>query len=417
MSRLDDWLGDLRGRALGVVVGGLVCQLGLGAGYVFAPLAPDILAEFGWSRAEFSSARSSQLILLGATSPLVGALAVRVGTRPILIVSSVVMGVVFLAVGQMQTLWHFAVLVGVMGVAITGLGDVTVGQLVAQWVTRRRGLALGIVYTGSNLGGAAMIPLVVAVAEASGWRTAVASVAAVVFFVMLPAALLLVRERSAPAVTPSAADAPAVEDDAHAMGLRAALRTRSFWILSVTIFTFFFYFLGIIEHLVLFLVDEGLPRAEAAGYYQTAIFLGIFSKVALGLAADAMPKRNAILLDFALLATSSALLLVVSGERIWPLWVFVAVYGFSTAARDVVYPLILTHCFGLRYMAEIYGAMMLGLIPGGVLGPIFAAALHDATGSYRIAFLTFTVINVLAVGSLLFVRDERRAQRRGDAAP
>jgi cyanate permease len=95
------------------------------------------------------------------------------------------------------------------------------------------------------------------------------------------------------------------------------------------------------------------------------------------------------------------------------MWVFLAALGFSTAARDVVYPLIVSDCFGVRYMAQIYGGLMLVLAPAGALGPIFAAAIHDRFGSYDIAFTTFAVMNTLAVAALCFVRRESAPWRTG----
>ena len=89
------------------------------------------------------------------------------------------------------------------------------------------------------------------------------------------------------------------------------------------------------------------------------------------------------------------------------MWAFVVCYGFATAARDVVYPLIINRCFGERYMAEIYGALMLAL-PGGSLGAIFAARIFDELGSYDVAFTSFAALNVAVVCSLALVRDERR---------
>ena len=47
-------------------------------------------------------------------------------------------------------------------------------------------------------------------------------------------------------------------------------------------------------------------------------------------------------------------------------------------------------------MAQIYGALMLMLLPGGALGPIVAAAVHDRTGSYAPAFALFAGLNGLA---------------------
>ncbi len=129
------------------------------------------------------------------------------------------------------------------------------------------------------------------------------------------------------------------------------------------------------------------------------------SKILIGFVADRIPHRRVILLDYALLAGSSVLLLFLPDPLFLPL--FVAAYGFSVAARDVVYPLIVTNCFGVRYMAQIYGALMLALLPGGVLGPIFASAIHDRFGSYEIAFATFAAMNLAAVAALFFLREER----------
>ena len=86
-------------------------------------------------------------------------------------------------------------------------------------------------------------------------------------------------------MTPRADEAPA-SDEQHSLNLKEAIRTRSFWLLSATLFCFFFYQVGVLDHLVLFLTDAGMERSEAAAYFSTAVFLGIFSKVILGLIAD-----------------------------------------------------------------------------------------------------------------------------------
>jgi cyanate permease len=52
------------------------------------------------------------------------------------------------------------------------------------------------------------------------------------------------------------------------------------------------------------------------------------------------------------------------------------------------------------------------LLPGGVLGPIFAARLYDTLGSYDVAFTTFAVLNALCLGLLAFVRREAAPEPR-----
>jgi cyanate permease len=62
----------------------------------------------------------------------------------------------------------------------------------------------------------------------------------------------------------------------------------------------------------------------------------------------------------------------------------------------------------VRYLAQIYGALMITLLPAGTLGPIFAGAVYDRTGSYDPAFATFALVNGVSLLSLLLLRDERR---------
>ncbi len=91
--------------------------------------------------------------------------------------------------------------------------------------------------------------------------------------------------------------------------------------------------------------------------------------------------------------------------------VFVLSYGFSQAARDVVYPLVIERCFGARHLASIYGTMTLTLLPGAALGPLMAARLRDTLGDYRLAFAIFAALNLLSVAALL--ARARRARSGG----
>ena len=82
-------------------------------------------------------------------------------------------------------------------------------------------------------------------------------------------------------------------------------------------------------------------------------------------------------------------------------------FGFSYAARDVVYPLAIADCFGVRYLPTIYGALMVVLAPAGTLGPVLAGWCHDTTGSYELAFQLFAVVNLGVFASLFLLRRER----------
>lgn len=401
---------ELRGRALWVVVGCLICQMGLGLTYVKSGLSAELIEALDLSRAQFSGANTPQLALQALASPLAGFLTVRYGASRVLAGSALLFAFVFFGFSRVESVAGFYFAVAGVGLGAAGMGDITVGHVVTQWIRKSRGLALGIAYAGSNLGGSVMVILTGTVATHFGFRGALLSVVAFALVVLLPASIFMVRDRDRVARASAEPDddarfAQLAEEAATSLDLRAALRTRTFWILTATLFSFFFYFTGILDHFVLFLTDAGLSNQDARAHLGQAIGLGIVSKIAGGFLADRIPQKHAILYDYGLLAISSGVLLLLPHPILLPVFVFS--YGFSQAARDVVYPLVIERCFGARHLASIYGTMTLTLLPGAALGPLMAAALRDSLGDYRLAFTIFAVLNLASFAALFFVRDER----------
>jgi predicted MFS family arabinose efflux permease len=399
-------LGDLRGRALWVVLGAMVCQLGAGLTYVFSVLQKDIIGELDWSRTMFSAARAPVFLVIAAASPVVGTVVVRWGTRAVLVASTLLLGAAYVIVSQMTELWHFYAANLLIGVVVAGLGDVVTGAVVARWVVRSRGLALGIVYSGTNLAGFLALPLVAAVSAARGWRDAVLVLAGAAVLTILPFAAIVVREpRCGEAALDRDETRPGDEPGERDLDLAEAVRTRSFWILAYLLFAFFFYFIAMIEHTVAYLTDIGFTKVEAGAAFGFAIGLGVWSKLGAGAVADRLPSRAAIGVDFALLTLSAVIVVWVGAPGV--LTAFLFSFGIAVAARDVVYPLIIADCFGVTYLARVYGALMFALLPGGVLGPVFAATVFDRTGTYTPAFAVFSFLNAAALIAIRFLRDER----------
>ncbi len=351
-------------RAYTVLAGCLVCQMGLGFSYVFSTFLKPIVEEFGWSRTAFSAAGGSLLLSMALASPLIGNLTDRFGPRRVLSVSTLLLCVALLCFGAMQSLWQFYATSLLFGVALTGLGDIPVGAVASRWFDRGRGLALGVVYVGSNIGGSIVPIAATAIAVGASWRVALWGMAAAAVVLILPFAAFVVR-------MPEGSVAPELPVDAEdgevqGMDLAAALRTRSFWILAATLFVFYFYYLGVLNHLVAFLSDSGFSDPAAARRLGGAVAVGIAGKLVIGVLADRIPKKAALLVNFGLVSLASLLLLHV--DRPGFLIAFLVIHGFAVAAENVLLPLIVVEAFGVRHMAQIYGALMFALLPGGVLG-------------------------------------------------
>jgi len=375
--------------------------MGLGYQYLYGALQPDVTQELGLGRGAYAAAGQARNYVIALTGPLVGMLLVRFGARPVFAVSLCILSTAALL---LSTVDHWTQLLGatlLLGVGISGIGDITVGHAVSGWVRRSRGAALGFVYTASNFGGMLIVPLVAGIAAEESWRDAVRWTAIATLLLLLPFSALI-----RPAPDDDDPDEPtAPEPDEGELDLRAAMRTRSFWILVFVHFTYFAYAVAVTEHFISYLLDAGVSREVAVSRWSTAVGLGILSKLSFGVISDRIPARYGMTLLLGLIALSSLTLLLPPSELV--VWVFVVFFGFSYAARDVVTPLIVIDCFGLRYMAKIYGAIFPTLMIGGGAGGILSGLCFDSLGTYTPAFITLAALNVLAASLAPLLRPER----------
>jgi MFS family permease len=312
--------------------------------------------------------------------------------------------VALVGLSYMQSLWQFYLLGILLGGAVTGLGDIPVGAVISRWVRDGRGMALGFVYVGSNIGGT-IVPIVAStIADDWSWRVALRVLAIAGWVVIFPFAYWGV---------PVGREAPGeitVTEPMQGKTLAEALRTRSFWTLAAVLFGFYFYYLGVNNHLIAFLSDAGFTNAEAARRFGWAVAVGIAGKLLMGRLADSTSIRGVVVATFALVTMASMLLLGVA-RLPWLLPVFLSVHGFAVAAENVALPLIVAETFGAAHVGRIYGALMLALLPGGVLGPMFAAWMFDTGRGYWTAFATFALVNAASLVALAAMRPNGAARR------
>ena len=271
-------------------------------------------------------------------------------------------------------------------------------------------LALGIVYSGSNLAGFVASTLAGLLLISVGWRSAYVWLGLGATAVLLPIVYALVREPPEGFRRPSARaaeDLGGEETSAAAEGgslsLQEALRTREFWLLCTALFLFYLYFIGVNSHLTLYLSDLGMSRVDVAVNYALMVGIGVLAKLGIGLVADRWHAKVSLLICFAFVVLASVILLGITATPSLAL-AFVVIHGLATMAQNVVYPSVVAWCFGTKHMAEIYGVMMLALLPGGVIGPIALGYMHDALGSYDLGFQILVGFTISSLALLSLVR-------------
>jgi MFS family permease len=394
----SDWL---------VVVACLVCQVGMGVGgYLFPVFLKPVADDLGWSRTVYAAANPIMSTCVALVGPLVGFLAERRGPRLVLITGRLLMSGALYGASLMQEVWQFYLVAIGIGVAVACLGDLPAATAISGRFAARRGLALGLVYIGSNVGGALGVAVGGVLLASGSWRVALATIGGGLWLLLLPFALLVGAPRRAAAGAAEERAEVSSGDDratlARADDVASAVRQRDFWLLAWVLVVFYLYRLGVTVHLVAFLSDLGYARGEAAFGFGFTLAAGIAGKLAAGSLADRVGARSAAVGNFIVIAVASGLLLMPEVPLAIP--AFLLLHGLATAAEDVVVPLLVGKRFGAAHLARIYGWLMLALVPGGILGPILAGWFFDTTGSYAAVFTAFFVCNLTAVAALAAVR-------------
>ena len=199
-----------------VVVGAgmLMTCIGVGAMLSLAVFLQPIAAGTGWSRSGISAAATLNFLCMGAADFLWGMMSDRFGTRIVVVLGSLLLGLGLIAASRATTLLEFQLAFGVLvGVAV-GSFYAPMMAVATAWLEDRRNLAAALVSAGMGMGSMTVAPLAGWLLGAFDWRTAMLVVGAVAWVLLIPAALLVRRPPDA-----ASADGAPVSDIGPGSGL------------------------------------------------------------------------------------------------------------------------------------------------------------------------------------------------------
>jgi len=375
---------------------------------VLAVFVVPMTAEFGWSRGVFSGALSLGGLLAVVVAPMVGRWIDKYGAGVVLAVSSAIVGVCGLGLSQAVNLGSYYGLFVPGRACFAAPLELAPSTAISNWFIRRRPLALAVLMGTQGTGLAAM-PLVAQwIIGGWGWRAAWSSLGIYTLAIGVIPGLLLIRRpedvglagdpmprdsgpRNA-AASPPGSDVQDMQEPDFTTS--QALRTRSFWILSVFSAAVFLVQGGVSVHQAAHFIDQGVPGSSAA------LIVSIFalSQVAGGLVWSNMAARIPVRF---LLATSGlsvalgAIMTGFSGTLVWGLC-SAATLGGGIGGIHLLLRLVWADFYGRSSLGSIRGVTLPVQIGGQLIGPLIAGFMFDATGTYRTAFLLVAATAALA---------------------
>lgn len=383
----------------------------------FSLLYPPILDEFGWDRGTTAAAFSIGFIASTAFTPLIGMAMDRHGPRLVIPLGAAIVAAGFVAATWISTPIGFYATLGLM---VTG-GTITMSfighsMFLPNWFSRRRGLAVGLAFSGVGVGGIVFLPAVQWFIEAHGWRSTCIAMAVVVAAVLIPLNMAFQRRRPADLglnpdgdPTPANGASPAKQVDTVVdrawtetdWTLAKAARTARFWWIFAGYFCALYAWYAIQVHQTKYLVELGFGAKEAAFALGLVALFGVPGQIAVGALSDRIGREIAWTIALCGFVLCYGLLIVLAATPspilMYAMAAAQGLFGYGLAS---LYGVIPSDIFAGRRFATIFSVASLGGNIGAGAGPWLTGVLHDVDGDYISAFWLALVLSAVSIACI-----------------
>lgn len=388
----------------------LAATIGMGSGMslvgvITSTIVPSLIAEVGWSKADFAMVGSLAL-LMSFVFPLIGRVTDIIGVRWTALIGQVVLPLVYFAYSLMNgQLWVYVAIFAVQSVICVTTTSTVYTRLPVQYVQKARGLALAIVASGPALSGIAMAPLLNHYVETHGWRAAYQAVALFTAFAGLITFLLIPRD-SAPAKPTAAAPKRRAREDYPAI-----FRTPAFWILLVAMLLCNLPQTILQVQLKLLLLANGVS-GEGAAIMLSAVSIGMLAgRFVTGVALD---RFSPDAVSFVSLGLPSMGLFLIASSLDAPAILTLAVFciGFAFGAEGDIVAFLVARHFGVAIYSSTLGLLTAAMSFSTASGALLLSYTLRRTGGFETYLVIVGTSVLIGAASILLLGRGRPGARK-----
>lgn len=379
---------------------------------IFPIILLPLTETFGWSRAATSAIFSTAGLFSGICSPVIGTLLDKLGPRKFFPIGGVLLFTGLLLVSRIERYWQFIIVYACL--VATGeniISSYTNMAVLGRWFQKKRGAVMGIADTGTTVGAAVFIPLLQWLVIRTDWRDALEFFAFVIFILVVPLNLILMRSDPAEkgllpdgrkhSESPTNPKNPIKNQPAAVfpqdMTFRESFHTPSlyFLIFSRSLGSAASYMTNI--HFIAFFVSTGYSTMTAASALAFNQVVSTVGRPVLGALSDRIGREATITLSYVLsIAAIVVILSLGNGISLWPVVLFVILRGLGMGQMGIAVGVKAADLYPGPILGRVMGIVNMGRGLGLAVGPLIGGLIYDSTDSYLYAFSLAVVFMILS---------------------
>ena len=386
------------------IAAGAIFGIALGTRTAQPLFISAINSSTGAGYATISLAFGVAQLMWGIGQPVAGAVADRWGPRPVMLAGAILLAVGTALIPLASSAWSLILVIGVIAAAgASTSGPAQLASSIARWLPEaKRSVANGIIGAGGSLGQFILVPLAQLFIGVAGWQPALVIVGAI-GLIAVPLVFF---------ITHTSLEHAAAHAGGHAgagtlrQAVRGALRDPSFLLLTAGFFTCGFHIAFIATHLPGVVTLCELPPSVSAWSLSIIGLFNMFGSLWIG--RHIQMRRMKLALAGVYFARAVIILVFFFSPKT-PLvfFIFAAAIGFTYLSTVPPTIGLVAKLHGARYMATLFGIVMLSHQIGGFLGAWLGGKAFEATHSYDWMWFADIALCVFAAGVHLPIREAR----------
>lgn len=380
-----------------VLIAGLCVNLTIGVVYSWSIIKKALVADWGWTSSEASLPYTVAIVVWAFCNFFAGTLQDKIGPRKVVTIGSILTGLGLLVSSFASSVPFLLVSYGILTGAGIGFAYAAVTPPALKWFhPSKKGMVSGIVVSGMGLASLYIAPITTALIESFGIsRTfAILGIAIIILGTSFAQLISNPPEGYTPPVPENLPKSKAPKATTQDLTYKEMVQTNQFYLLWIMF--------ALASSAGLMIIGNIASIASIQANMESGFFLvgllAVFNaggRVSAGLLSDKIGIIRTMIIAFILQTVN--MFMFASYSTPLTIAIGTALAGIGYGALLSLFPTITSSFYGVKNFGANYGVLYTAWGIAGVIGPIIAGKVVDATGTYNLAYMISAALLIVTL--------------------